>query len=223
MLHAVAIAFHPGDVDVGTHPGGRDAGQAIARMAQRFAHIFQAVQGAHRREHVRGVGALLAAGLEQAGRAAALQHRIEQQGRGIILEQTAAKRAQDRGGDPLGEAGIVQREAEQLLPGDAVTDGLGRLRITEPVHELKDGDDGEAGGGEGRLTSRGIEMGEVLVVEEHAKVLTELEGPRPVGMGSVGSAIRVSGDRIVAKERVTHGHRSPSSCAATITLPGHLA
>ncbi len=105
LLHAVAIAFDPRGVDLGPHPGGRDSGEAIERMTQRFAHIFQAVQGAHCREHMGRVGALLAAGLEQTRAAAAVQHRIEQQGCGIILEQTAAKLAQDRGI----KAGIVQR------------------------------------------------------------------------------------------------------------------
>ncbi len=52
---------------------------------------------------------------------------------------------------------------------------------------------------EGRLASMGREMREVLVVEEHAKVLTELERPRPAGMGSVSGAIGVSGNRVITK------------------------
>ncbi len=44
-----------------------------------------------------------------------------------------------------------------------------------------------------------IQMGEVLVVEEHAKVLPELQAAGPFRVGGMGSAIGVSGTRGITK------------------------
>ena len=53
-----------------------------------------------------------------------------------------------------------------------------------------------------------IEMREVLVVEEHAKVLPELQAAGPLGVGGMGSAIGVSGNRVITKQgaRMDIGH-----------------
>ena len=74
---------------------GAAAGEGVQRRPQGLAQQLQAVQVAHRGEHVRAVRALPASGLEQPALAGCVQQAREQALGGPMPEQPAPELAQD--------------------------------------------------------------------------------------------------------------------------------
>ena len=92
------------------------------------------------------------------------------------------------------ESGVVELEAEGVLPVDAAADGVGGLAIGEVLGELHDGDQGELPGGQCGLSAPGVEVGEVGVAEDGSEFVAEPEVGIPLGEGGAGDAGGQLGD-----------------------------
>ena len=103
-------------------------------------------------------------------RARALSRPRSLQASSIAVQQEPFGPAGGEAGAELGEdgeveAGVVELQAEGVLPVDAAADGVGGLAIGEVLGELHDGDQGELPGGQCGLSAPGVEAGEVGVAE----------------------------------------------------------
>src|SRR5262249_37963667 len=87
-----------------------------------------------------------------------------------------------------------QFQAEGVFPIDAGADGLGRLPVGQVLDELKDGDQGEPPGGLGGSAAAGVEGGEVLVSEDGAQFVAQVEIGVAVGEGGASDPGGVIGD-----------------------------
>ena len=136
------------------------------------------------------VGALAGTGLEQAAVLAGLEHLVQEEPFGPAGGEAAA----ELGEDGEVESGVVELEAEGVLPVDAAADGVGGLSIGEVLGELHDGDQGEPPGGQCGLSAPGVEVGEVAVAEDGAEFVAEPEVGIPLGEGGAGDAGGQLGD-----------------------------
>ena len=87
-------------------PVRRHGGHGVECRTQGFGDEFETVEHTDRREHVRGVGALLPARLEQAQGTAALQQLVEEELFSAARQQAGPEFTQDR----KVKAGIRQLE-----------------------------------------------------------------------------------------------------------------
>src|SRR4051794_38707800 len=103
-----------------------------------------------------------------------LQQGVEQQVLVLIGEQTIPKLGQDR----EVEARIGEFQAEQVLQVDAGSDGIGSLAVGKILQKLHNQDEGETGGGVGRLTALRKHVGKEwirvdgtqLVIQAHVDI-----------------------------------------------------
>jgi hypothetical protein len=94
------------------------------------------------------------------------------------------------------EAGIVQFQAEGVLPVDATADGIGGLAVGESLDVLEDGSHGEPSRRGGRLSAGGEELGELVVVVEGSEFIGDAEAKVAFGEGGMGDALCLYGDRM---------------------------
>ena len=177
VLDPAAVALEPVRRRERAQPVRLHRRDGVQGRTQRLGHQLDPVEVAHGGEHVRGVGALPAARLEQAERPCGVQHAREQALAGIGGEETAAELAEHA----VVEAGVAEFEAEQVLPVDPAPDRLGGPPVAQPLAELQQGDQREPPRRAGRLAALRVEVGEVAVRED---------GPEPVAKGEVGIAGR---------------------------------
>ena len=78
IVHAPLIALQPLIRHPGEQPVGGHLGQVFQHRPQRLAHRFQVMQAAHRCQHMRGIRAHLASGLQPAALAAHHEQLVEQ-------------------------------------------------------------------------------------------------------------------------------------------------
>jgi hypothetical protein len=140
---------------------------------------------------VGGIGAFLPAGLEQAVRAARLEHPLQQALFGASSEQAAAEVAQDA----EVEAGVAQLQVEQILPVDARPHRLGGLAVTQPLAELQERHQGQPPGRVGRPAALGIEVSAVRVGKDRAEVVAQRQVGVAPGKGGAGDTGGLLGDR----------------------------
>ena len=91
VLDATAVALEPDGLRDRAQPIRRDRGQVIEGGAECLGHPLEKGQIAHGSQHVCAVGALLAAGLDEAARLEALQHGVQQQGLGPARDEAGAE------------------------------------------------------------------------------------------------------------------------------------
>ncbi len=72
ILHAPPIALLPLRLAMRVEPRRGDDGQTVEGIASGFPDTLSAIDGAHARQHLRGVGALASAGFEPRALAATL-------------------------------------------------------------------------------------------------------------------------------------------------------
>src|SRR5829696_9136494 len=123
----------------------------------------------HGTQHMRAVGALLAARLNQPAGLEALEHGVQQQ----VLRLAGDKAGPELSEHAKVEPGISQLEPQGVLPVDPRTDCVGGLPITEVLEELKDRDQSQAPRCKGGLTPDRVEPSEVLILVEDAKFIPE--------------------------------------------------
>ena len=93
--------------------------------------------------------------------------------------------------------GIGQFQPQGVLPVDAAADGVSGLAIGQALDVLEDGDEGEPGGGGGRLAAGGEQVSELIVAEERAEFIGDAESEGSLGESGVGDALGLFGDREV--------------------------
>ena len=111
------------------------------------------MQVTHGAQHMRAVGALLAARLDQAARLETLEHGVQQQ----VLRLAGDKAGAELGQHAEVEPGIGELKPECVLPVDPGTHGVGGLPIAEMLEELEDRDQGQAPRCQGGLAPARIE------------------------------------------------------------------
>jgi hypothetical protein len=99
-----------------------------------FQDTLQAVQGADRRQDMRGIGPLCATGSDPAPRFAGGQKRVEQALTSLMGEQPLTEIMQQGEVEPW----VTEVETQGIFPIHAAADGIGRLAIGEPFHILHD-------------------------------------------------------------------------------------
>src|SRR5215211_345028 len=118
-----------------------------------------------------GVRALPPPGLEQMMGGRDLQDGIQQRSLGGSRHQARAELAQHR----AVEAGVGERQPEEILPVDPAPDGIGRLAIRQTLRELQQGHQGQAPWRLGRLALGREEVGEAAVVEYRAEPVAQAQ------------------------------------------------
>src|SRR5262245_55428987 len=183
-------------------PSRGDHGQAVQRRPHGLCDALQAVDGANARQNLGRVGALPAAGFEPTPLAAAVQNGVQQPLFGAAADQACAELTEYR----EVEAGVRQFQAEGIFPIEAGADGIGRLPVGQVLDELKDGDQGEPPGGLNGSAAAGVEGGEVLVGEDGAQFVAQVEIGVAVGEGGASDPGGVVGDGNV--QLSAQGHRA---------------
>ena len=202
LLEAAFIPFHPLGPAVGPEPLGRHHRQRVEGVAHGFAHRLQAAQEAHRRQHVGGVGALLAPRLQQPPGAELVEQALEQQQLRRSGDQTGAELAEHA----RIKAGIGQRQAQQILPVNAAAHRVGGLQVGEVLGILEERDHGEAPGGFRRLPPRGKERGKLFIPKEGVEFVAQLQIGMAFGKGGPGDLGRLRRHGEQGFRMQTHGH-----------------
>ena len=107
-------------------------GQRLQRGPHAFSHEFQPVQRRHRRDHMGGVGALLAARLDQPRGHQAFQQRIEYH----LLQPRIRHPGPELDQHRRIEARVIKGQAQQVLPVDPGPHRLGRLPVGQVLRPL---------------------------------------------------------------------------------------
>ncbi len=168
IFHTATIPLEPNRLRRHTYPVRHDRGQIVQGRAERFGHQFKQVQIMHGAQHMRAVGALLAARLDQTARFEALKHRVQQQMLRSAHHEACAKLRQHA----EVEARVGQLKAKGILPIDPGAHGVGRLTVAELLEKLKHRDQSQPPRRESRLAPRGVELAEVLILIKDAEFVT---------------------------------------------------
>jgi len=128
------IALQPALLDARPKPVRIYNGQSVEGLPHRLDHQFQPVNRADGGEDLRGVGALLTAGLEEATLLQESQQGIEQLWLDTASDQAEPEFAQHRSI----EARIGQLEGQGVLPVDPAAHRVGSLAVGEPFELLHD-------------------------------------------------------------------------------------
>ena len=120
-------------------PRGRDRGGRSQGVARRLPDQRQAVAHLDRGQDVRRIGPLPPARPDEALLAQRGEQGLEEPGLHPVLDQARAELAQDRGI----EAGVLQGQAERVLPVDPGAHRVGRLAIRQSSGELEERDQGQ--------------------------------------------------------------------------------
>ena len=151
-----------------------------------------------------GVGALLAARLDQAALAQVLQHDLEQ----VLIVFSGKQARSELTENGKVKARILKLQAQGVLQVDPTAHRLGRLPVGQVLEELKHGDQSQAPGCYRQLTARIIQAGEHLIVVQNPDFIADPHQQvafaecRPSNPGSF------LGNRL--NRRRTHRHWLPS-------------
>ena len=128
-----AVDLLPGLIDRPGQPVRHRDRQRLQRRPQRLPGQLQPVQLTDRAQHVSGIGALPAAGLDQAEPGQALQQRVQRQARQIAGHQPGPELAQHAGVKAL----VIQLQAQRVLPRHPVPDRVSSLPASQVLRELQ--------------------------------------------------------------------------------------
>lgn len=103
---------------------------------------------------------------------------------GIPFHKPTAEARQDR----VMEAGVVKLEPEQVLEVDSASYGISNVTVRKSFGELYDGNERQAPRCLGRLPYLWKEVGEHLVVEDGAQLISERHVAVALRKGSLGYA-----------------------------------
>jgi hypothetical protein len=168
ILNPFARALGPLRRDEALQPCRGDGGQIVERRPQRLSDEFQPMEHADGRQDMRRIGALRPTRGEHPQSPTAFQELRSEE-----LFSPAGEQAAAFAQDGTVEAGVREVKTEPISPGDAGTDGLGRLAIGEGLAERQDGDEGEAPRRQARLATPRQEGGEGLILEEHPELVAQ--------------------------------------------------
>jgi uncharacterized protein with von Willebrand factor type A (vWA) domain len=133
----------------------------VRGLAQGLDHQLDPVQVTAVGVDGDAVGVLDAARPVEAEITQLLEDRVEDAGLNAIIEQALAK----LGDHILVEAGVIQREVQRVFPIQPEAHVIRRLAVGAALQALEDQHEGEEGRRDRRAAGRGVEVGEVRVVE----------------------------------------------------------
>ena len=168
---------------------------------------MQAARGA---KHVRAVGALLAARLDETSGLEPLEHRVEQEVGGVTRNEAGAELAQRA----EVEARVRQLEPERVLPVDPSPNRLRRFSVAQVLEVLQHRHEREAPRREARLAAPRVEGGEVLVAIEISELVPQSRRHRSPRKGQGRDAGRLDRHLADPLRLEAHGHHSTRSGAA---------
>ena len=170
-----------------------------------------------------GGRALPSPGLEQTMSGRDLQDGIQQRSLGGPRHQARPELAQHR----AVEAGVGERQAEEILPVDPAPDSIGRLAIRQPLRELQQGHQGQAPWRLGRLALGREEAGEAAVVEDRAEPVAQAQQQVAARERQTRDMGRVVRNRQRRRRAQAHGQPRMAQGEAPSTLacpgPSHFA
>jgi hypothetical protein len=184
LLHARAVALVPLRGRPTPEPLRSHGGQGVQGRPERLAYALEAPHRLDRGQHVRRVGTLFAARLEEAASLAFFEQLLQQRMLGPALQQPRAELAQN--GEV--EAGVFEFQAEGVLPVDARAHGVGGLPVREALGELHHAHQDQPPRGQGRLPAPREEAGEVLVLPHDPQLVPHPSVGRPLREGGQGHA-----------------------------------
>jgi hypothetical protein len=190
VLDAPRVALVPLRRGQYLQPVGVHHGQVVRGGPHRLAVPLQPVEHADGGQDMGRVGALPAPLADQSEFPAPVQEGVQEQLFGLAVDQVGAEFAQHG----VVEAGVVQLQAEGVLPVDATMDGVGGLAIRQALDVLEDGGQGQPGGRGGRLAAGGKQAGELVVTVERSEFISDAEAEGALGEGGVGDAPGLFGD-----------------------------
>lgn len=185
-----AVAVRPLRRRHASEPLGGGLRQRVQGVEHGLADEFEPVQLADRREHVGRVRPLATPRLDEPP----LLEQVEQALKKPLFGRAVEEPLPELGEHTEVEAGVLQVQAQRVLPVEPGADGVGGLAVGEVLGELEDGDEGEPPRGRGRLADIGVEVGEVVVAEERAEPVAGGEVGVPLGEGGPGDASGLGGD-----------------------------
>lgn len=118
-------------------------------------------------QHMSGVTALAAPGLQHATRLGQHQHGIDAPLLGAVLHKPASELAQHR----VAEARVAELQTQQVLPVNAGAHRVGCLAVGQTLHELQQRRQGQAYWRLGRLAARREQVGEIVVRDDHVQLV----------------------------------------------------
>nr|WP_260725708.1 hypothetical protein [Dactylosporangium roseum] len=175
-------------------PARADPGDRLQRRPQGLPDRLDPVQPPHPGDHVRGVRSLPATSADQPGGLEPVEHQFQQRVRAFVDDQPGPELGEYRRVEP----GVVEVQAQGVLPGNAVGHRLRRVGIGQVVPKLQDRHHGQQGRGQARLSERGVHpgepaAGEVGVGEQRTQRVAHphLIGPTPMNLPrQPGSGLR---------------------------------
>jgi len=190
-LGAGPVALIPRDWHVLVDPRGVDLAELVEGVPEGFLDTFQGVETTDRRQDMGGVGPWGPAWLDPSVGFTGGQEGVQEPLSGLMGQQTCAKIVEE--GEV--EAGVVQVQAQRLLPIHTAPDHIGGLPIREACDIVHDHHQGQAPGGDLHGAALwGVEIGKELIVIERAKLGAEIDREVAFGKGRSDGRSRRGGN-----------------------------
>ena len=164
-----------GHADPLGHPVRVRGRQRLQRSPHRLPGQLQPVQRRHRRHHVRGVGALLAARLDQAIGGQPRQQRVQRH----LLQPAIGDPGPELRQHRVIKARVIQRQPQQVLPVDPGPHRPGRLPVSQVLHPLQHGHQRQPRRGPARLAPDPEHGRELLILKPLTQTVANLDRQRP--------------------------------------------
>jgi hypothetical protein len=175
---------------LGLQPCGGDLGSHLQGMRPCCPHPVQAVERTYCRHKVGGIRALGPTRCEYTP----IDTQGEPLGPSLLFrptrDQPGPKRAQDRNID----ASLGEFQPSGIVPIKASAYGLSGLSIGQVLRTWPDGDEGQAPGRFGWLSSVGIPVGKLVMARHRSQFIAHLHRPIPPGKGCARDFSRVCRD-----------------------------
>ena len=194
-------------------PGRMRRRQRLQRGPHGLAGQLQPVQRRHRRDHVGGIGALLAARLDQALRHQARQQRIQRH----LLQPRPGHPAPELRKHRMVKARIIQGKAQQVLPVDPGPHRVRRQPVGEVLRPLQHRHQRQPRRGPARLAPDPEGGRELLILQPPAQPIADLHRQWPLRLpGAVHRRDRRRDLRIWLRPGGRlHAHDIPDPAAGT--------
>ena len=201
-----------GHADPLLHPVRVRGRQRLQRGPHAFPGQFQPVQRRHRRDDVRGVGALLAARPDQALSRQLCQQRVQHH----LLQAVGGDPGPELGQHRMVKARIATRQAQRVLPVDPGAHRLGGLTVGEVLRLLEDRHQRQARRRPARLATHPVGARELLIGQPPAELVAHQHRQRTLTLALVHRGNVRSDLRRGLRPRLRHDrHHKLQSAACT--------
>jgi hypothetical protein len=187
IFNAVFVALDPRLLPLSLQPRRGSHRQTIQSGSKGFSHEFHTIERTDLRQHMRGVGALLAACFEVSMLTYFRQKPITEQTLLCVRKQALPKFDQHTGI----KARIVHVQPQQIFPLQPTTHGIGGLSVGYSFAKLHHTDQCSPPRGLGWLTASRIQVHEVFICRDAAKLIAQLQGDMALWKGCTSNTSRL--------------------------------